>query len=233
MKPNNPSAENEGLRIVAYVGDNKILVAMSLDDDRINETDRNLAGFAIRRTVGNKEQILSNRINFDIPITSATTAADRKWTPSDQAPFQKFRWVDVPPDGFGTPITYRVQALYFTGQGHATKPGPQAQLTVDPATVLHTKFRPAFTRGYIASQAYADKFHNADIRPKGPKTPHFNTAPYEAQYKWLGADAREELFAFIEDCERDTNAQVDVLAYDLDEPVVIAAICDLGKARPG
>jgi hypothetical protein len=67
--------------------------------------------------------------------------------------------------------------------------------------VLHTKFRPAFTRGYIASQAYADKFHKADIRPKGPKTPHFNTAPYEPQYKWLGADAREELFAFIEDSE--------------------------------
>jgi hypothetical protein len=233
MKPTNPSAENEGLRVVAYAGDNKILVAMSLDDDRINQTDRNLAGFAIWRTVGNKEQILSNRINFDIPITSATTAADRKWTPSDQAPFQKFRWVDVPPDGFGTPITYRVQALYFTGQDHATKPGPRAQLTVNPATVLHTKFRPAFTRGYIASQAYADEFHNADIRPKGPKTPHFNTAPYEAQYKWLGADAREELFAFIEDCKRDTNAQVDVLAYDLDEPDVIAAICDLGKARPG
>jgi hypothetical protein len=124
MKPNNPSAENEGLRVVAYAGDNKILVAVSLDDDRINQTDRNLAGFAIWRTVGNKEQILSNRINFDIPITNATTAADRKWTPLDQAPFQKFRWIDVPPDGFGTPITYRVQALYFTGQDHATKPGP-------------------------------------------------------------------------------------------------------------
>jgi hypothetical protein len=33
--------------------------------------------------------------------------------------------------------------------------------------------------GYISSQAYADKFTNAEIRPAGPKTPDFNTKPYQ------------------------------------------------------
>jgi hypothetical protein len=37
------------------------------------------------------------------------------------------------------------------------------------------------------------------------------------------------LFDFIADCEQDTTAQVDVFAYDLDEPAVIAAICQMGK----
>lgn len=233
MKAVNPSKTKDGLRVVAYAGDNKILIAMSLDDAEINDAESNLAGFAIWRSAGGKEENLPNRLSFDLPVTSASTAQTRRWTPSDQAPFQKFRWVDVPPTGFGAPITYRVQARYFTGEGHETKPGPEVELTVNPATVLHTKFRPAFTRGYIASQAYADKFHNADIRPNGPKTPRFDTKPYQAQYQWLGADAREELFKFIDECNNDASARLDVFAYDLDEPDVIAAICNLGKTRPG
>ena len=72
---------------------------------------------------------------------------------------------------------------------------------------LFGKFVPAFTRGYIASQAYADKFGNKDIRPPGAKTADFDTKPFEAQYAWLGADARQQLFDFIADCEKDTTAR--------------------------
>jgi phosphatidylserine/phosphatidylglycerophosphate/cardiolipin synthase-like enzyme len=141
--------------------------------------------------------------------------------------------VDVPPTGFDSEITYRVQALFFDGQTKNLKPGPKVDIKVAPAKILHTNFRPAFTRGYIASQAYADEFHNAPIRPSGPKKPDFNTAPYIKQYEWLGADAREELLKFIDECKKDTSSFVDVFAYDLDEPDVIEAICGLGKSRPG
>ena len=219
-----------GLRVVIYPGDNKILIAMSIDANGINDSDKNLAGFAIwRKYDGKPEQILSNRIGFDSGVNNETTAETREWTDSDQAPFQKFRWVDVPPDGFDVPITYRVQARYFTGQGFATKAGPEVSIKAEPVKQLFTKFRAAFTRGYIASQAYADKFQNKDIRPAGPKKPDFDTRPFEAQYAWLGADARVQLFDFIADCEKDTSAKIDVFAYDLDEPDVIAAICRMGK----
>jgi phosphatidylserine/phosphatidylglycerophosphate/cardiolipin synthase-like enzyme len=224
------SSNSNGLHVVIYPGDNKILIAMSLDDNSINATDKNLAGFAIwRKYDGKPEQILQNRIGFTSGVNAATTAETREWTDTDKAPFQKFRWVDVPADGFDVPITYRVQALYFSGQGFATKPGPEVTLKVEPVKQSFTKFRPAFTRGYIASQAYTDKFQNKDIRPAGAKTPDFNTKPFEPQYEWLGADARVQLFAFIADCEKDTTAQVDVFAYDLDEPDIIAAICRMGK----
>jgi phosphatidylserine/phosphatidylglycerophosphate/cardiolipin synthase-like enzyme len=230
MEATKVSADNEGLHVVVYPGDNKILIAMSLSDDSINDADKNLAGFAIwRRYDGKAEEILPNRIGFDSGVNNKTTAETRKWTDSDQAPFQKFRWVDVPADGFDVPITYRVRALYFTGQGYATKAGPEVTVKAAPVKQRHTKFRPAFTRGYIASQAYADKFQNKDIRPAGPKTPNFDTKPFEARYAWLGADARAQLSAFIADCENDTTAKVDVFAYDLDEPDVIAAICRMGK----
>jgi phosphatidylserine/phosphatidylglycerophosphate/cardiolipin synthase-like enzyme len=231
MTPSIETGETDGLRVVVYAGDNKILIAMSLPDEALDETDKILAGFAIWRTVDGRETVLSNRISFHAGVSQATPA--EKWTPSDQAPFQKFRWIDVPPDGFGSAITYRVQALYFVGQTQALRSGPETSVTIKPAKVLHTQFRPAFTRGYIASQAYADKFHNADIRPKGPKTPTFDTAPFQQQYEWLGADARQELFDFIDDCKKDDTCFVDVFAYDLDEPDVIAAICDLGRHRPG
>jgi hypothetical protein len=218
------------LSVVIYPGDNKILIAMSLADNAVNDTDKNLAGFAIwRKYDGKPEQILQNRIGFTVGVNNQTTAETREWTDSDKAPFQKFRWIDVPPDGFDAGITYRVQALYFTGQGSTTKPGAEVTVAVKPVRRSFAKFVPAFTRGYIASQAYTDKFGNKDIRPPPPKTADFDTKPFEPQYTWLGADARMQLFDFIADCEKDTSAKVDVYAYDLDEPDIIAAICRMGK----
>jgi hypothetical protein len=164
------SADSAGLHVVIYRGDNKILIAMSIDDSAVNDTDKNLAGFAIWRAYdGKPETVLPNRISFTKGV---------EWTDSDKAPFQKFRWVEVPENGFDAPITYRVQALYFTGQGFATKAGPEVTVKIEPVKQLHTKFRPAFTRGYIASQAYTDKFNNKDIRPAGPKKPDFDTNDY-------------------------------------------------------
>jgi len=78
----NPS----GLQLAAYGGANCVLIAMSVPD---NQT-KDLAGFTIwRRREGEAEQPLLNRLNFDDPITNATTPAQRKWTSSEDAPFQK------------------------------------------------------------------------------------------------------------------------------------------------
>src|ERR1041385_3194750 len=221
--------EQEGLRVVAYPGNNKILLAMSLADNLVNNTDKNLAGFAIWRRVGAQPEVpLENRINFTTPMTKDTKPDQRKWTPSSEAPFQKFRWVDVPTEGFDSPITYRVQALYFVNDSRTLTNGPEVMITVPPIAKKHANFHPGFTRGYIASQAYADKFHNADIRPAGPKAPDFDTTPFEAQYAWLGADARTKLFQFLKDCEDDKTAKIDVFIYDFDEPKVLEALCRLG-----
>jgi hypothetical protein len=228
--PQNKTVQSGDLRLVAYAGDQKILLAMSLSDSAVGDGNNNLAGFAIwRQHQGKPEEILANRIGFTVGVSKATTAETREWVDSDQAPFQKFRWVDVPPEGFDGPITYRIKALYFAGQGTQLRDGPQASITVEPAEPTYANFRPAFTRGYIASQAYADKFGNKDIRPPPPKTPTFDTKPFEAQYEWLGADGRVALFDFIDDCEKTKDAKIDVFAYDLDEPDVVAAICKLGK----
>ena len=224
------SDEKNGLRLVVYPGDNKILIAMSLDDNAIGPGN-NLAGFAIwRKYDGKDEEVLFNRITFKSGVDNTTTAETREWTPSDQAPFQKFRWVDVPKDGFEVPITYRVRAKMFTTvNGSAMKDGPEVSVRVEPVRSSHARFKAAFTRGYIASQAYADRFKNKDIRPAGEKSLTFDTKPFEPQYEWLGADARILMRKFIDDCRNDQNAKVDVFAYDLDEPDVVTAICEMGR----
>jgi phosphatidylserine/phosphatidylglycerophosphate/cardiolipin synthase-like enzyme len=226
----NVSATAGDLKVVVYPGDNKVLIAMTLNDSAVNTSNKNLAGFTIwRKSQGKPEQLLSNRITFQASATTGTAA--QTWTGSDQAPFQKFRWLDVPPDGFDAPITYRVCAVYFVAQTKALTQGPQVTVTVAPVRQKHTNFKVAFTRGYIASQAYTDKFKNADIRPTGAKTPNFNTKPYQAQYQWLGGDARIALFDFIADCVADKTCLVNVFAYDLDEPDVVSAICSFGTEK--
>ena len=75
MKAVNVSAEKDGLRVVVYPGDNKILIAMSLDDSAIGENN-NLAGFAIwRKYQGKDEEVLVNRISFTNGVDKTTTAA--------------------------------------------------------------------------------------------------------------------------------------------------------------
>ncbi|MEI9991306.1 MAG: phospholipase D-like domain-containing protein [Rhizomicrobium sp.] len=216
------------LTVTAYPGDNAVLIAMSLADGAVDTQSKNLAGFAIYRKVGGAAEIaIPNRLNFTAAVTKDTTPEEREWTPSDQAPFQKFRWVDVLAQDFTSAITYRVVAKYFSGGGPAMTDGPSASVTVQPPGPAHGNFSVAFTRGYASSQAYVDKFQNKDIRPK-KKTADFDTKPYVPQYVWLGADARKHLFDFIAECDADRTAKIDILVYDIDEPDVIKAFCGWG-----
>jgi hypothetical protein len=225
-----PQVTTDGFTLVLYPGSNKVLLAMSLDQAKLQDTRGKFAGFAIWRTSNGKTLILNNRLSFTAGVSNETTAKTHVWTPTDQAPLQKFRWVDVPPDGFNGPLTYRVQLRYFDSDGgSSTHAGAELSLTVNPALPAHANFQPAFTRGFVASQAYVDKFKNAPLRPDGAKDPEFDTSTFQNQYTWLGADARKALFDFIADCESDAQCTVDVFAYDLDEPDVIKAMCGLGK----
>src|SRR5262249_60182721 len=95
--------------------------------------------------------------------------------------------------GLAGPLMDRVTPMYFTGQGQKIKEGPEVSVKIEPVKQRHGKFRAAFTRGYIASQAYADKFGNEDIRPKGSKKPDFDIRPCETKCECIGAKAREPL----------------------------------------
>ena len=220
-----PALKSDCLTLKGYSGDGSALLAFSLDESLVD----NLAGFAIKRTApGEKPEYLLNRLNFTNQITSGTTPEQRTWTPSNIAPFQKFRWLDFPGNGEPGTYNYQVTAMYYIN-GDSLKEGVSADISLDIKPKKFDNFELGFTRGYLSSQAYSSKFKgNLDIRPSGPKVINYDTSVYQQKYEWLGYHARELVYDFMNESLNDKNISVDLFAYDLDEPDFIKDLQKLG-----
>jgi len=216
---------NEGLTLTCYGGDGSVMLAMDLARELVHDK---LAGFAIGYIPPcGRADYLSNRLSFDSGLTARSAPSQRRWTPSNQAPFQRFRWVHFPPKFMpGALYKYSATAMYFNDRG-GLEPGPSAQVSLQFDSAGSGKLGVGFTRGYLTSQAYATEFHNRVVRPL-PKTLLFSTAPFEKQYEWLGFQARKMVFAFLEECLKDDSLSLDMFAYDLDEPDIVRALEILG-----
>jgi phosphatidylserine/phosphatidylglycerophosphate/cardiolipin synthase-like enzyme len=219
----NNSTVQDGLSVKAYRGDGSILLAFDLDET----LTPGLAGFAIQCTPPNRPAFyLSNRLGFHSGTTTATTPEQRTWIPSIQAPFQKFSWVEFPSEIQPGLYCYTITAMYFGPDG-GLKTGPSADVSFELTPLHEGPLSVGFTRGYMSSQAYAQKFHNAEIRPQ--KSLDYDTKPYQAQYEWLGYRARQLVFDFMQECLADPTVTVDMFAYDLDEPDFIHDLQQLGS----
>ncbi len=99
----------------------------------------------------------------------------------------------------------------------------------------------AFTRGYVQSQAFVRHFgDDVHIQPPGApltfdisQTAGTNndghTYTYAQEYDWLGFTARRALLDLLDQVVADPTLTLDVFAYDLDEPSVVAALLTLGE----
>jgi hypothetical protein len=216
------------LKVIAYRGVGAAMLAFDLPKAAASD----LAGFAVDRTdpLGTTRPLL-NRLSFVNPLTS-TGGPPRHWTDSHLAPFQYFRWIDVPPDVVHGDYTYTVTARHFTGNGTQLRDGESASVTLPLLVDDWKNFQLGFTRGYLSSQAYVDHFHDAqgnalDFRPR-PITLDYDTTPYQPQYVWLGFTGRRILFDFMDEIEADPNCKVDMFAYDFDEPDLLTRLEALG-----
>ncbi len=218
------TASKDGLTLTVYPGDGALLLGYSLDEVVLR--NKSLAGFSIQCVppVG-RPYYIPNRLNFSQAMTSDTTPDQRVWTTSDKAPFQKFHWVHFPADVHVGTYRYNVTARYW--QDSDLVDGPSAEVSVDLVRSNPGNFEFGFTRGYLTSQAYADKFHNKDFREE-PKTLDYDTKPFEAQYEWLGFHARTAIFKLLQECLDDPSITVDLFAYDLDEPDILKMLEALG-----
>src|SRR5690349_7651126 len=123
-------ATQDGLTLTAFHGDGSTLFAFDLDQ----ALTPHLAGFALQCTPPNGAPFyVPNRLNFQQTVTSATTPRQRTWTPSDQAPFQKFRWVHFPPTLVPGEYAYTATAMYFADAGLRAGPAAQVSLELLPA----------------------------------------------------------------------------------------------------
>ena len=218
------------LKVNAYVSDGSVLLAFDMP-----QPADDFAGFAIQCFPnGDKPYYLQNRLSLTKGVSKSTKPTN-PWTDSNKAPFQKFYWMHFPPTvDHIRKYDYEVTAMHYDGKS-GLKAGEKQRISVDFDEFCnqYKKFRPGFTRGYIASQAYATEFKNALIRPdvkKGQKKQMlFDTKKYEKQWAWLGYTARQLVFNFLNDCLKDKSIHVDLFAYDLDEPDFIRGIVELGK----
>ncbi|HEV7482485.1 MAG TPA: phospholipase D-like domain-containing protein [Solirubrobacterales bacterium] len=213
------------LRFSVHRGDGAALLAFDVDGSLAPE----LAGFAVEcEPPGAAAYPILNRLSFGHAVTADTTPSERRWTPTTEAPIQKFHWIHYPKDVPAGTFTYRATAMLFAaGSESELVAGPTAEFSLELRDGGYGDFKLGFTRGYISSQAYAERFENAAIEPDSP-TIGFDTAPYEDQYRWLGAHARKLLFELIDETVADPQLSLDVFAYDFDEPDVITKLAELG-----
>jgi phosphatidylserine/phosphatidylglycerophosphate/cardiolipin synthase-like enzyme len=222
MTPTKAAGE---LTVKAYPGDGSVLLAFDVSEDVRDD----LAGFAVECVPPKGPSYpLLNRLSFETAITAETTPQEREWTPTVEAPLQKFHWVAYPKEVMKGEFTYRVTAMLFRkGSETALDPGPTKEVSLELWDEGYGNFELGFTRGYLSSQAYAERFHNEPIEPDKP-TIDFPTEDYQERYKWLGAHARKLVFALIEETIKDEALSLDVFAYDFNEPDVIRKLVELG-----
>jgi hypothetical protein len=218
----------DSLSFTVHRGDGAALLAFDVDEKLADD----LAGFAVVcKPPKDDSYPILNRLSFEQEITADTTPAERQWTPTDEAPIQKFHWIHFPKDVQPGKFTYKATAMLFAeGSETELKAGPSAEFSLELWDEGYGKLEIGFTRGYISSQAYAERFDNADIVPDIPPAV-FDTKPFEEQYKWLGAHARKLVFEVINETVGDDDLELDVFAYDFDEPDVARALAKLGSER--
>jgi hypothetical protein len=142
---------DDSFRVKAYAGTNGVLLAFDLDQAR----KPGFLGFAVeQKEAGKPWQWLLNSLTFPGKAHSLP-----KWgaTPSNLAPFQKYRWADYSIEP-GTKCKYRVH-LAYAGRTDLDE-ALEVEVTADDGRPDgHSVF---FNRAVAASQAFGRKFSELD-----------------------------------------------------------------------
>lgn len=244
------TGRSSGVSVSAYRGDAKTLLAFDLSHAQAT----NLAGFTVQcEPPTGAPYYLLNSLRFAEPGTHAQVASESA-NASVNAPFHKFRWLHVPGSAHqGTsPVygqyEYTVTPRYLNAQGsmQPLDPSLSASVAVDVGPLTDGPVTLGFTRGYVQSQAFVNHFGlDAQVSPAGGEL-QFDTSQtagtnalgqsysYAEMYAWLGATARAQVFAILSELQTNPSLTLDMFAYDLDEPDVIAILLQLaaeGRVR--
>jgi phosphatidylserine/phosphatidylglycerophosphate/cardiolipin synthase-like enzyme len=224
-----------GFRVKLWRGESACLLGFDVD-----EPEDDFVGFAVEfRYPGATDfQNLSNRLSFG---SSAAVDGFRNF-PTLEAPLQTFRWVHFPWEskiGQSDIYTYRVTKMHMPADNTLTK-GLSIELPIELGPVTVPGFLDVgFTRNFASSQAFEDKkdrfgFDN-DIIPAKPAQ-GLQFADHKAEvtkkfdiYAWLGFEAYRLLFDFLDWAINDPTVRIDAMAYDFNEPDVLARLEALGE----
>ena len=216
-----------------YRGDSMVLLAMNW---KTAKPPDNFVGFGIeyKEPGGHQFFALKNRLAF-MPLSGKVVANTLS---TMMSPIQKFRWVHFPRNAeLGGFFTYRVTPVFMNDQDELSYGDAQEVAVELRRDTYPGLLNLAFTRGFISSQGFIDRY-GADAVPKLlPKTaaggltfkPSFKS-PQESEkaLNWMGFEAREAMLDVLDKAIADTTAQVRVVAYDLNEPEIVSRLVKLG-----
>jgi phosphatidylserine/phosphatidylglycerophosphate/cardiolipin synthase-like enzyme len=197
----------------------------------VADPEPDFVGFAIEcRSPGSAEFFpLRNRLAFSYDGSAENgVTGDRKFA-STESPFQKFRWVHFPYEPRPGMYTYRATRMHMPQDGKVVS-GAAIDLQISLAPVTYDGFLDVgFTRNFASSQAYRERYQNiANIIPsEADKGLSFKKQPGDV-YDWLGFEAYDLIFQFLKGVADDPSIELDVFAYDLNEPDIVARLEQLG-----
>ncbi|MEA2492759.1 MAG: hypothetical protein QOJ29_670 [Thermoleophilaceae bacterium] len=208
-------------------GEGMALLAMDWKDGR---PPADFVGFAIQyRQPGDNDLFtLNNRLGF----ARADGSVDPDTLPTTQSPIQKFRWVHFPRNAdLRGDFFYKVAPVFMDDQDKLSFGDAQEVSLELRRETYPDQLNVAFTRGFVSSQAFVDRFESAgDISTLLPAnaddglkfTP---THPKKDEaLPWMGFEARAAILDVLDQAIDDDQAQVRVVAYDLNEPEVVTRL---------
>ncbi|MFL5346878.1 MAG: phospholipase D-like domain-containing protein [Hyalangium sp.] len=217
MKTLQAQSTNEGLTVKVYGGDRSALLSFDVEPHLTS----NLTGFAVKVTTpSGQSAYLPNRLSYDEGLHSQSSAQEGTYTPSNEAPFQKFRWFHAPVEVEPGDYRYEVTAMYLRPGQDKPEPGPSTFVDID-IQPEPSPMQLGFTRGYMSSQVYSEKWGKDLAFGPMPKSLDYDYEPYQEKYTWLGFHARKLMIDFVEACVKDPRSTLDLFAYDIDEPYIV------------
>ncbi|WP_395396835.1 phospholipase D-like domain-containing protein [Novosphingobium sp. BL-8A] len=228
-----------GFELVIHRGEGAALIAM---DWKAGPPPEDFIGFAIeyREPGGTKFFPLKNRLNFEESARDISSAARSQKFSTLVAPIQKFRWVHFPRNAqLEGEYEYKVTPIFMDVAGKLRSETEQTASLALADETYPGELNIAFTRGFISSQAFVDRYKVVDrYLPAYSKdgltfTPQAKNAA-EA-YAWMGFEARRLVLKLLDDAIADqANGKVDVgvVAYDFDLPEILDRLIKLkGSVR--
>jgi phosphatidylserine/phosphatidylglycerophosphate/cardiolipin synthase-like enzyme len=228
----NGENQNAPFTLKIHRGEGMCLLAMNWKE---GSPPDNFVGFAIEYTdpEGNGPFYVKNRLAF----LSVDGSVDPETQDSKLAPIQMFRWVHFPRNAdLAGDFAYTVSPVFMDEQDELSYGEAQeAKLELSRET-YPGQLNVAFTRGFVSSQAFVDRFASAgDISTLLPANADDGlkfepTHPKAAEaLSWMGFEARAAVLDLLDQAIEDGDAQVRVVAYDMNEPEVVDRLEKLGK----
>lgn len=226
-------------KLKVHRGEGMALLAM---DWRNGRPPEDFVGFAIEYAEPGSQHFfpVKNRLSFEANAGTAPSAERPETFSTLVAPIQKFRWVHFPRNAdLPGDYSYRVTPMHMRADGTLEAGIAQTTALALARDTVPGTLNVAFTRGFISSQAFVDRFaRHGPVETLVPGDADdgltfVSTHPDRAAaYPWMGFEARRAILDLLDAALGDPTAQVGVVAFDLNLPEIVERLGRLGaRAR--